>query len=60
MNNLNIHIASLLGRVGWRLVCEDISKAIYVATLSLVSHLLTGALSLEGSGSLLVLAIGRE
>jgi hypothetical protein len=59
MDNLNINLAGLLRRVGWRLVGELISKTIYIATLGFISHLLTGALSLERS-RILVLAVGRE
>lgn len=60
MDDLNINLSCLLGRVWWRLVGKDVPKAIYVATFGFVSHLLTGALPLEGGLRLLVLAIGRQ
>jgi hypothetical protein len=60
MDDLDINLSCLLGRVWWRLIGKDISKAIYVATFGFVSHLLAGALPLKGSLRLLVLAIRRQ
>jgi hypothetical protein len=58
MDNLYVNLRRLLGRERWRLVREEVPEAIYIATFGFVSHLLTGALSLKGGQSLLVLAVG--